>query len=153
MGIEMSEEPGFIIKFYDKAYEEKNILELVEAPVEAISGVSETDAELLKESFNIETVMDFATNEYITLAQAVNNFSQCSGSILDQEFNSKDFIELSEKPVHAIKGISEEDAERLQKAFNIKTIMDLAQNKYVSIAQTTVSLAALVEVLLEMSES
>jgi hypothetical protein len=83
----------------------------------------------------------------------VNNFSQCSGSILDQEFNSKDFIELSEKPVHAIKGISEEDAERLQKAFNIKTIMDLAQNKYVSIAQTTVSLAALVQVLLEMSES
>jgi hypothetical protein len=149
----MSEEPGFIVKFYDKAYEEKNILELVEAPVEAISGVSETDAELLKISFNIETVMDLATNEYITLAQAVNNFSQCSGAILDQEFNSKDFIELSEKPVHAIKGISEEDAERLQKAFNIKTIKDLAQNKYVSIAQTTVSLAALVEVLLEMSES
>ena len=149
----MSEEPGFIVKFYDKAYEEKNILELVEAPVEAISGVSESDAELLKESFNIETVMDLATNEYISLAQAVNNFSQCSGAILDQEFNSKDFIELSEKPVHAIKGISEEDAERLQKAFNIKTIMDLAQNKYVSIAQTTVSLAALVKVLLEMSES
>ena len=149
----MSEEPGFIVKFYDKAYEGKNILELVEAPVEAISGVSETDAELLKESFNIETVMDLATNEYISLAQAVNNFSQCSGAILDQEFNSKDFIELSEKPVHAIKGISEEDAERLQEAFNIKTINDLAQNKYVSIAQTTVSLAALVKVLLEMSES
>jgi hypothetical protein len=149
----MSEEPGFIVKFYDKAYEGKNILELVEAPVEAISGVSETDAELLKESFNIETVMDLATNEYISLAQAVNNFSQCSGAILDQEFNSKDFIELSEKPVHAIKGISEEDAERLQEAFNIKTINDLAQNKYVSIAQTTVSLAALVQVLLEMSES
>ena len=149
----MSEEPGFIVKFYDKAYEEKNILELVEAPVEAISGVSETDAELLKESFNIETVMDLATNEYISLAQAVNNFSQCSGAILDQEFNSKDFIELSEKPVHAIKGISEEDAERLQDAFNIKTINDLAQNKYVSIAQTTVSLAALVKVLLEMSGS
>ncbi len=149
----MSEEPGFIVKFYDKAYEEKNILELVEAPVEAISGVSESDAELLNECFNIETVMDFATNEYISLAQAVNNFSQCSGVILDQEFNSKDFIELSEKPVHAIKGISEEDAERLQEAFNIKTINDLAQNKYVSIAQTTVSLAALVQVLLEMSES
>jgi hypothetical protein len=149
----MSEEPGFIVKFYDKAYEEKNILELVEAPVQAISGVSETDAELLKKSFEIETVMDLATNEYITLAQAVNNFSQCSGAILDQEFNSKDFIELSEKPVHAIKGISEEDAERLDEAFNIKTIMDLAQNKYVSIAQTTVSLAALVQVLLEMSES
>jgi hypothetical protein len=43
----MSEEPGFIVRFYHKAYEEMNILELVEAPVEAISGVSDADAEKL----------------------------------------------------------------------------------------------------------
>ena len=148
----MSEETGLIVRFYDKAYENKNILELVEAPVEAISGVSDSDAEKLKKAFNIETVMDLATNEYITLAQAVNNFSQCSGAVLDQEFLPEDLVELADKPVHAIKGISEDDADALQQAFNIKTIRDLAENKYVSIARTTVSLAAMVEILLEMSE-
>ena len=148
----MSEEPGFIVRFYDKSYEDKNILELVKAPVEAISGVSDSDAEKLKKAFNVETVMDLATSEYIILAQAVNNFSLCSGALLDQEFLSKDLIELAEKPVHAIKGISEEDADALREAFNVKTIRDLAENKYVSIARTTVSLAAMVELLLEISE-
>jgi hypothetical protein len=96
--------------------------------------------------------MDLATNEYITLAQAVNNFSQCSGAVLDQEFLSEDLVELADKPVNAIKGISEDDADALQEAFNIKTIRDLAENKYVSIARNTVSVAAMVELLLDMSE-
>ena len=44
----MSQDPGFIVQFYDKKYEEMNIIELVEAPVEAISGVSKGDAEKLR---------------------------------------------------------------------------------------------------------
>jgi hypothetical protein len=147
----MSEEPGFIVKFYDKAYEEKGILDLINAPVGAISGVSEGDAEKMKKAFNIETVGDFATNEYIMLAQAVNSFSRCSGAVLDKEFQSEDFIELADKPVHAIQGISKGDAELLRQAFNIKTIKDLAENKYLSIAQTTLALAALVDMLLDLA--
>ena len=145
----MSEEPGFIVKFFDKVYEDKDILELLDAPVSAISGISEPDAEKLKKAFNIETVGDLALNDHIRLAQAVTNFSECSGKILDEEFQSKDFLELSEKPVYAIKGISEEDAKLLLQAFNIKTIKDLAKNKYVNIAQTTLALATLIEILVE----
>ena len=40
----MVEEPGFIVKFYDKAYEDKSIIDLAKAPVAAISGVSEARA-------------------------------------------------------------------------------------------------------------
>lgn len=148
----MSEELGFIIKFYDKAYEKKNIIELIYSPVDAISGVSRPDAEMLKKAFNIKTVADLATNEYVRLAQAVTNFTECTGQILDKEFQSQEFIELSEKPVNAIKGISDGDAELLKTALNIKTIKDLARNKYVNIAQTTIALAALAEYIIEMLE-
>ncbi len=141
------EKPGFIVKFYDKAYEDKSIEELVTAPVAAISGVSESDAADLKKAFGIETVEDFATNKYVRLAQGINCFSRCSGQILDKEFESKEYEDLAGKPVSAISGVSEEDAVLLKEAFGIDSIKELAENKYVSIAQTTVALASLVDFL------
>jgi hypothetical protein len=145
----MSQEPGFIVKFYDKKYEKMNILELVEAPVEAISGVSDGDAEKLKKAFNIETVLDLASHKYIKYAQALTNFAEISGDLLDKEFEAKDITTLADRPVYAIQGVSMGDAELLGEAFNIKTIRDLAINKYVAIAETTVSLAALVVLLVD----
>jgi hypothetical protein len=149
MGEIMAEDPGFIVKFFVKAYKEKAIVELPDAPVASISGVSESDAEDLQKAFGIKTVNDLATNKYVRLAQAITNFSECSGEILNKQFESAEFIELAEKPVHAISGVSNGDADLLAKAFHIKTIRDFADNKYVVIAQTTVALATLVEILLE----
>ena len=148
----MSEDPGFIIKFYDKDYERKNVLELIQAPIEAISGVTKSDAEKIEKALKIKTIGDLATNEYVRLAQTLTDFHEFAEQTLDKRFQSKDLLELSEQPVNAMKGVSEEDAELLKQAFNIKTIRDLARNKYVSIAQTTFALASLVKLLLEMSE-
>jgi len=147
----MAEEPGFIVKFYDKAYEDKSIIDLVKAPVAAISGVSESDAEDLYKAFYIKTVEDLATNKYVRLAQGITCFSASSGEILDKEFESKEFEELAEKPVSAISGISEGDAELLKKAFGIDNIKELDENKYVKIAQATVILASLVKMLQDAS--
>jgi predicted RecB family nuclease len=141
------EKPGFIVKFFDKAYEEKNILELSKAPVAAISGVSESDSEDLKKAFGIKTVEDLANNKYVKLAQGINFFSTCSGEILDKEFESKEFENLAEKPVSAISGISEADSALLKKAFGIDTIRELAENKFVAIAQATISLSSLIQVM------
>lgn len=131
----------FVVKFYDKAYEDKSIDELVKAPVAAISGVSESDAVDLKKAFGIETVEDFATNKHVMLAQGINCFSGCSAQILDKAFESKEYENLAKKPVSAISGISEEDASFLKNAFGIDNIKELAENKYVAVAQTTVSMA------------
>jgi predicted RecB family nuclease len=141
------EKLGFIVKFFDKAYEEKNILELSKAPVAAISGVSESDSEDLKKAFGIKTVEDLANNKYVKLAQGINFFSTCSGEILDKEFESKEFENLAEKPVSAISGISEADSALLKKAFGIDTIRELAENKFVAIAQATISLSSLIQVM------
>ncbi len=141
------EKPGFIVKFFDKAYEGKRLEELVDAPVAAISGVSGSDAEDLKKAFGIRTVGDLATNKYVTLAQGINCFSACSGQILDKDFEAKEYKDLAKKPVSAISGVSEQDGALLKKAFGIDNIGELAENKYVAIAQATVTLASLVKFL------
>ena len=133
----------FIVKFYDKKYEDMSIEELVDAPVSAISGVSDSDAADLKKAFGIETVGDFAMNKYVKLAQGIDCFANCSGQVLDKAFESKEYENMAKKPVSAISGISDEDAALLKRAFGIDTIEELAVNKYVLIAQTTVAMAAI----------
>ena len=56
-------------------------------------------------------------------------------------------MDLAKAPVSAISGVSESNAEDLKKAFGIDTIRELAENKYVTIAQATTSLVSLVQVL------
>ncbi|WP_433292632.1 hypothetical protein ACQP2F_28515 [Actinoplanes sp. CA-030573] len=55
----------------DKAYESKPLTELADAPVSALSGVSDADAEALQKAFNIKTIGDLAGNKYVRAAQAI----------------------------------------------------------------------------------
>lgn len=137
----------FIVKYFDKTYEHLPLKELRDAPVSAMSGVSEADATDLEKAFGIKTVGNFATNKYVLLAQAINAFSRYSGKVLDKEFESAEFEKLREKPVSAISGISEGDAALLKKAFGIDTIGELAENKYVQIAQLTTIPVSMMELL------
>lgn len=55
----------------DKAYESTPLAELADAPVSALSGVSQADGEALQKAFNIKTIGDLAGNKYIRAAQAI----------------------------------------------------------------------------------
>jgi hypothetical protein len=55
----------------DKAYEGKTAEELVNAPVAALQGVSESDAEHLKAAFGIDTIGELGTNKHFRWAQAI----------------------------------------------------------------------------------
>ncbi len=61
---------------FDKAFADKSINELADAPVDALKGVSEGDAELLKQAFNIKTVRDLGTNKFFLWAQAVAKLAE-----------------------------------------------------------------------------
>ena len=76
-----------------------------------------------------------------------NAFSRYSAKVLDKEFESAEFKKLREKSVFAISGVSEGDARLLKKAFGIDTIGELAENKYVQIAQLTTIPVSLMELL------
>ena len=60
---------------------------------------------------------------------------------LDKKFRDKPWSEVVSAPVSAINGVSEKDGVYLKRAFNIKTIQDLAENKFILVAQTIISLA------------
>ena len=62
---------GGIADKVDKAYEGKSAEELVNAPVAALQGVSESDAEHLKAAFGIDTIGDLGSNKYFRWAQAI----------------------------------------------------------------------------------
>lgn len=55
----------------DKSWEKKSVQEIANAPVAALQGVSDSDAELLGKAFNIKTVRDLGTNKYFRWAQGI----------------------------------------------------------------------------------
>lgn len=59
-----------------KNYESTPIAELPDAPVEALQGLSEGDAEKLKAAFNITTIRDLGTNKYFLWAQAITKLAE-----------------------------------------------------------------------------
>jgi hypothetical protein len=60
----------------DKAYENSSLAEVLAAPVSALAGVSEGDADLLKSAFNIKTVGDLGKNKYFRAAQLLAQLAE-----------------------------------------------------------------------------
>ena len=60
-----------INKFVDKKYEKMTLKQLAAAPVDALQGISEGDAKLLKEAFKVKTIADLAKLKYVRWAKAI----------------------------------------------------------------------------------
>ena len=60
-------------KILDKAYESSSLAEILAAPVSALAGVSEADADLLSTAFGIKTVDDLGKNKYFVAAKALSD--------------------------------------------------------------------------------
>jgi hypothetical protein len=61
--------------------------------------------------------------------------------VVDKSYQNKALREIADAPVNALHGISAKDAEALHKAFNVKTVRDLANLKYVKWAYAITTLA------------
>ena len=66
-------------KILMKEYESKTVDEIVNAPVTALAGVSEGDAEHLKAAFNIKTVGDMAKNKQFQAAVLIAGLADADG--------------------------------------------------------------------------
>ncbi|MFD7547488.1 hypothetical protein ACFV0R_16725 [Streptomyces sp. NPDC059578] len=55
----------------DKAWADKALPEILDAPVSALKGVSDRDGELLAEAFGVTTVAQLAELKYVRRAQAL----------------------------------------------------------------------------------
>lgn len=65
-----------ITKHVDKAYEDKSFDTLADAPVDALEGLSKSDAEALQKAFNIKTIRQLAESKFVLRAQAITNLAQ-----------------------------------------------------------------------------
>ena len=59
----------------DKQYEDTPIKDLADAPVGALQGLSDADAEKLKDALGIKTVRDLGTNKFFLWAQAITRLA------------------------------------------------------------------------------
>ena len=64
-----------INKAVDKAFEKMSFKELANAPVSALQGVSDGDAEFLNKAFKVKTVKQLANLKYVKWAQAIVTFA------------------------------------------------------------------------------
>jgi hypothetical protein len=55
----------------DKAHEAKPVKEIIALSPAALQGVTDKDAELLKQAFGIKTIQDMAENKFFRWAQAL----------------------------------------------------------------------------------
>jgi predicted alpha/beta hydrolase len=65
-------------KLLDKEYENTDLQSLTKAPVAAIAGVSDADAEALHRAFGIKTVGDLGHNRYFRAAEAIVSLAEAS---------------------------------------------------------------------------
>lgn len=57
-----------LAKALDKAYEDKDLSEILDAPPSALAGLTEKHDEALKAALNIKTIRELGTNKYFAVA-------------------------------------------------------------------------------------
>lgn len=60
----------------DPEFQNSQLADLVNAPVSALSGVSEDEAEGLRQAFGIETIGDLADNQFVRAAVAIREMAK-----------------------------------------------------------------------------
>ena len=57
--------------YVDRRYEDRNVTELPDAPVEALRGLGKRGGEALRNAFGVKTIRELATNDFVLKAQEV----------------------------------------------------------------------------------
>ena len=66
-------------KSLDKAYENKTVAEILDAPPSALAGLTEKHDALLKEVFGIKTIRELGSNKHFALAGVLVALSNKEG--------------------------------------------------------------------------
>jgi uncharacterized protein (TIGR02271 family) len=68
-------------EYVDRRYEDRDIYELPDAPVEALRGLGKRGSEALQKAFGVKTIRDLATNDFVLKAQEVLRLAEGSAAI------------------------------------------------------------------------
>jgi uncharacterized protein (TIGR02271 family) len=68
-------------EYVDRRYEDRNINELPDAPVEALRGLGKRGSEALQKAFGVKTIRDLATNDFVLKAQELLRLAEGPAAI------------------------------------------------------------------------
>jgi uncharacterized protein (TIGR02271 family) len=68
-------------EYVDKRYEDRNVNELPDVPVEALRGLGKRGGEALDKAFGVKTIRDLATNDFVLKAQEVLKLAEGPAAI------------------------------------------------------------------------
>lgn len=68
-------------EYVDRRYEDHDVNELLDAPVEALRGLGKRGAEALHKAFGVKTIRDLATNDFVLKAQQVLRLAEGPAAI------------------------------------------------------------------------
>jgi hypothetical protein len=137
----------------DKKYETMSLREILKQPVYAIQGISEGDADKMKEAFRISTVEQFAKLRFAKWAWAIQELEKTEkeggsgkGSLnidraVDKAYEGKTLDKILASPMQALQGLSERQAQLMYEAFKVKTVKQLANQRFFRIARAIYFLA------------
>jgi hypothetical protein len=122
-----------------RAYQGYTAAELAEAPVAALKGISRESGALLQEALGIVSIRDMATCRVAERAEGVVILAgqEKPGAVED----AGSLREMADGPVSRLDGISARQARKLYDSLRIKTVRDLAKNRYFRVARAIVTLA------------
>ena len=141
-------------KAVDKKHEGKSFSEIVKLPPSALQGLSE-DADAMFAKYNIKTIAQLASWKFYNAAVAIVELSKLEekgkretasqanvAKLVDKEFEKASLKELAKASLSAFKGLSDAANSHFEiQGFTVRTIADLAKNKFPKIAQGLVTLS------------
>src|SRR5215216_4424604 len=68
-------------EYVDRRYEDRDIHELPDAPVEALRGLGKRGGEALRKAFGVKTIRDLAINDFVLKAQEVLRLAEGPAAI------------------------------------------------------------------------
>ena len=68
-------------EYVDRRYEDRDVSELPDAPVEALRGLGKRGGEALHKAFGVKTIRDLATNDFVLKAQEVLRLAEGPAAI------------------------------------------------------------------------
>lgn len=135
----------------DKEYESLSLREILKKPVSVLQGLSERQADLVKEAFRISTVEQFAKLRFAKWSWAIEvleHYKNESGdgnininNAVDKDWEEKSLTEILNAPMHALQGLSERQADLMYEAFKIKSVKQLANLRFIKMARSIYYLA------------
>lgn len=145
----------------DDTYRAKSFSEIASASPGVLGGLSHTEAAKLMDALDVRTIEELATSKYVLWAQSITHlaryekvdtsagpaFNPSLGAILDDKWQKKRLRELAKAAPSIFVGLSEKEGKLLAEALQVKTIEDLATDRFVLLAQVIAHLARCERVL------